>query len=357
MLRNTIIPVSVPREELILFSVSALLGAGIILMLVMSPAVVVSSGPEEAISLEQFRSRAANNISLDTVTLPPDGCDRRPEVYNTHSPDEVFWDDDPRLYRVETNSEGWRGGEEYSRDPGPNVTRILVLGDSFTFGTGLNYTDTYPYQLERLLNNGTDGEYQVINAGVQGSGMPDYCSMLEHRGLQYQPDIVVVTFTYYDALSRRQVDWMYGAIRERVLDGGTATDAEFTELGGSIKTTLYRRMELNMTASLPVYMDRIRDMAQEGGARTVFYSFRPIGQDDTDGDAREEPPGFMQRVVRQQNLTWIRAPPVLEERSSETYQLSDGHYDAWADRQLARHLYGELIDRGWVDGSRGGQYQ
>lgn len=91
--------------------------------------------------------------------------------------------------RVRTNSLGCRGSE-LSRDR----KTVICLGDSATFGWRVSQADSYPAQLERLLQTNRDstGEWQVLNAGV-----PGYCSLqigatfqllLEH----VRPDVVIV---------------------------------------------------------------------------------------------------------------------------------------------------------------------
>lgn len=91
------------------------------------------------------------------------------------------------------NSKGLRG-EEFSEKSDQIVKRILVLGDSFTFGLGVSDTDTYPYQLERILKE-KGMNVEVINAGYADGFAPDsYYLFLKERGLALSPDIVLVGF-------------------------------------------------------------------------------------------------------------------------------------------------------------------
>jgi hypothetical protein len=63
-----------------------------------------------------------------------------------------------------TNSQGWRD-REFAVGRSAGVTRIVMLGDSFTAGWGAPYEDTFSKQLERLYNDkGIKAE--VINTGV-----------------------------------------------------------------------------------------------------------------------------------------------------------------------------------------------
>ena len=55
--------------------------------------------------------------------------------------------------------------------PSAGAERILVLGDSFTFGVGLSEEDTYVARLQRKINSifGA-GRIALLNAGIPGSG-------------------------------------------------------------------------------------------------------------------------------------------------------------------------------------------
>jgi lysophospholipase L1-like esterase len=76
--------------------------------------------------------------------------------------------------------------------------RVLALGDSCTFGLGVEDDATWPAQLERALRTqGIDAE--VVNAGVPGYSAFQGMRFLETRGLSLEPDVVVVTFGFNDA--------------------------------------------------------------------------------------------------------------------------------------------------------------
>ncbi len=95
---------------------------------------------------------------------------------------------------IKINSEGLRD-YEHPRDKDPDVFRILVLGDSFTFGVGVNVEDSYPKLLETLLNQNPIGEgkkYDVINAGIEGYGTEQEYRYLEKLWNRYKPDLVLV---------------------------------------------------------------------------------------------------------------------------------------------------------------------
>ena len=92
------------------------------------------------------------------------------------------------------NSHGLRDVERPWAKP-PGVKRILVLGDSFTFGMKVEAKYSYPKALERMLNARGGGErYDVINAGVVAYSLCQERKWLEIKGWRYQPDFVIVGF-------------------------------------------------------------------------------------------------------------------------------------------------------------------
>jgi lysophospholipase L1-like esterase len=102
--------------------------------------------------------------------------------------------------QVAINSHGLRD-DEYDYAKPRDTVRILVLGDSNTFGWGVLMEATYPKQLERLLNERGPGHrrYEVINAGVGNYNTAMEIAYLEKRGLRYSPDVVIVGWFINDA--------------------------------------------------------------------------------------------------------------------------------------------------------------
>lgn len=118
------------------------------------------------------------------------------EVLGDYKPNQNLVDDlIPDLpYHVHINSQGLRG-REISVQKAPGVYRILCLGDSSTFGWGVNDEETYPAQLEDLLNEELpDKTFEVLNAGATAYSSRDYLDYLKKKGLRADPDLVIVGF-------------------------------------------------------------------------------------------------------------------------------------------------------------------
>lgn len=101
-----------------------------------------------------------------------------------------------RLYR--TNSSGIRGPEY--RIPKPASTfRTVIIGDSFTMGSGVDEEDTYSARLEaRLDADDSTRDHEVLNLGVGGFNLAFSVFRLQKRGLKYEPDLIVYGWTIND---------------------------------------------------------------------------------------------------------------------------------------------------------------
>jgi hypothetical protein len=96
---------------------------------------------------------------------------------------------------VHINSLELRDPREYALAKGPNTFRILVLGDSVTFGHGSVYEHTYPYLLEQRLKAWRPNvDWQVWNAGVPGYNTSQELAHLLEVGDRFRPDLVIVGF-------------------------------------------------------------------------------------------------------------------------------------------------------------------
>lgn len=100
---------------------------------------------------------------------------------------------------VKINSFGFRD-QEISNDKKDNELRILVLGDSITFGDYLQANEVYVERIEQYLNqNIKAGKVNVINAGYGGIGIKEEVDILIERGLKLNPDIIILAFYLNDS--------------------------------------------------------------------------------------------------------------------------------------------------------------
>jgi len=95
-----------------------------------------------------------------------------------------------------TNSIGFRSPEPADGDGG---RRIVGIGDSVMFGWGVSDEQTYLAVLEEELDHrlGPLGG-TVINTAVPGYNAVMEVETLEHRGLRFRPDVVIMNFVGND---------------------------------------------------------------------------------------------------------------------------------------------------------------
>jgi hypothetical protein len=96
---------------------------------------------------------------------------------------------------VRINSLGFRDRKDYPLDKAPNTFRIIVLGDSVTFGHGTLDETTYPNLLEQQLRAWRPNvNWEVWNLGVPGYNTGQELAYLEEIGPRARPDLVIVGF-------------------------------------------------------------------------------------------------------------------------------------------------------------------
>lgn len=115
---------------------------------------------------------------------------------NPHQLIKILDPDTGAVYTDYANSEGWRDVERAIQRR-PNTLRILVIGDSVTYGAIVAQADTYTAILERKLReNGVNAE--VINISYGGWGTDQELEALTLEGILYKPDLVILQFSTND---------------------------------------------------------------------------------------------------------------------------------------------------------------
>ena len=114
-------------------------------------------------------------------------------------PEEIVQEVGRAEVPIRTNSLGLRSPEITLAKP-RDTFRILVLGDSVTFGWSLRGEDTYASQLASLLATLRPNQrVEVINAGVSGYGTWQELRWLQETGLALDPDVIIVQTHLNDA--------------------------------------------------------------------------------------------------------------------------------------------------------------
>jgi len=103
----------------------------------------------------------------------------------------------PYTTKMNINSDGFRD-REFSVTKDPNTFRIVAVGDSLTFGWGVELNESWPKVLENILNSqNMPRKFEVLNLGLPTSNMEEKVEFFLLKGLKYDPDMVIVEYNGY----------------------------------------------------------------------------------------------------------------------------------------------------------------
>jgi len=224
--------------------------------------------------------------------------------YLQYHPDpELYWYNRPNLHRHTdatdtaertTNSMGFRMDREVSKHKADDEIRIFVVGDSSTFGLGVNDADTYSQVLERELSRELSRPVTVINSGCPGHTSYQGMTLLKRHGLDLQPDLVIWaynndpcldTMVEKDRVSDNRVQVavqrvlyrsdLYLLFRRVLVDGvyGLRT-ARYASQYPTEPSDWVRRVSF---ADFQGYLQEFADVAHGGGAE-ILYIRMPLNR-------------------------------------------------------------------------------
>ena len=109
-----------------------------------------------------------------------------------HQPGQEGIFETPQFRTVVRINENGLRDREHSYERQNNFERILVLGDSFAWGYGVEESERFSQLLENAL------EVEVINAGVSGYSTDQELLWYKDEGIKYETDLVIVVLSGND---------------------------------------------------------------------------------------------------------------------------------------------------------------
>lgn len=99
-------------------------------------------------------------------------------------------------YKVEiqTNSKGIRADREFPYEKPDGVKRIVLLGDSFGMGYGVDFSETFSQMAVQFIEKKTGERVEMINLSTSGHGNAEELIVLQEEGFRYDPDLVLISW-------------------------------------------------------------------------------------------------------------------------------------------------------------------
>lgn len=123
-----------------------------------------------------------------------------------------------RSVSIHRNALGLRD-RDYPREKPSRGKRVLILGDSFTFGTGVaDDAAVFPELLENQLNAefGAKTPIEILNGGIPGSLTHQWVELLSRARESFRPDVVLIVFFLRDGTRTGSMGSFFGPIRAKV---------------------------------------------------------------------------------------------------------------------------------------------
>ena len=249
-----------------------------------------------------------------------------------------------------SNRQGFRSRREFEVESG--VRRIVFLGDSFTFGSGVEEDETFAALLEARL-----GGARSYNLGIGGFGIDQMWRTLVHYGLPLEPDLVILAFIRNDldrSLSAYRLGhaWLQKPTY-RLVDGrlapltvGNLPPAAWRWVERRSRLVeLWRRAESSLALRYAVgYRWRlnralfaaVRDECRQAGVPLVVVHL-PLN--------RRSAAPLLEREFAELEVPFLDLTPLLPPDADRLYYPRDHHFNAAGHRFVAEAIHRFLAAR------------
>jgi hypothetical protein len=253
---------------------------------------------------------------------------------------------------IRIDADGYRVPEEGASDDGE--PRVLAIGDSFTFGVGVNAEAAWPEVLEQMLEEEDRPDASVRNGGVGGYGALRSARLLMGRQEEWNPDVVVHLLYVGNDLEDSEPETYLRV--PRIRDGRMVAG----EKGPLTRLRLQLRVRSHLYAFL---RERLYDLYQRTPLAERGRYLDPVGLAVWPAEVeRESWPAVQSAVLeiaawaRQRDVRYlvVLAPVKYQVRDDawREYRARWGRPDADFDRDHAQRVMGEWLLRegiAWVD--------
>jgi lysophospholipase L1-like esterase len=283
--------------------------------------------------------------------------------------------------RVDINSEGFRD-YEYTENKKDGIYRIVGLGDSFTFGFGVPFEDTYLRVLEKKLNQSSCGQkrYEIIKTGVPGYCLLQEFLFFKEKGIHYNPDLVLIGFdindhidsiepfdTVYDGFLIKRDSLKSPLLKERIfIYNNLQSIYLFSKTLRIIKNKLFKTKEMKILSDEKVrekyknqalsitkrILKEMKELCEERGIDLFLFFIPHKSQIHPDIQKPiaysyyfENLESFLAEVCKREKIAYINMLPDFKRASEQGRQLYfniDGHWNSEGHRLASELIYHRL---------------
>jgi len=299
---------------------------------------------------------------------------------------------------VKINSKGLRD-KEYDYYKPEGTKRIIVLGDSFAWGYGVEVRERFT----EILKDKLPSNYEVINMGVSGYGTDQELLALETEGVKYHPDLVIIMFYYgndfednthtvrysypkpmfvmdsdgnlnltnipvptkEEWLERGKLEEENGAnqgvlaklknffrehsqtyqVFSRAVQGSPFLLQLMEKIMPGIEGTIWDQYSLDLTKAL---LRKIDSVAQNNGAQTLVFIIRDTCISISQNEALDKMAADLSNSGKQNGIMVLDNLPLFRQHISQGEQLTfnEGHWNYAGHKLAAEMIYRKLIEEG-----------
>lgn len=261
---------------------------------------------------------------------------------------------------LSSNSKGIRGKSEYEYAKSAKK-RILILGDSFTFGDEVSDNETYSYYLQKALASS-----EVINFGIHGYGHDQMLIYFREEGIKYKPAIVILGFVGAD-IDRNVLEFRdYSKPKFVVLNGKLRlANTSMVEPEEFIKKEFYRSKLIDLLDLAyhacsqklnPSYrqqeevttliLDEIVAAVRQIKAIPVFI-YLPVGNEMSTFNMKLSQEEYLSKYCMDRDVYYMSLRPnFITKANSGSVLKTNGHWGAKEHQTAADAIKGYLENKG-----------
>jgi len=255
---------------------------------------------------------------------------------------------------VEINADGFRD-KNYSIETPAAVFRIAAIGDSLTFGFGVESDESYPKVLEKNLNSKNKQTFEVLNLGISGYNTGQEVEFLTDRGLKYHPDLVIVGYFPNDIENTSEFEMLEKKFFSEYANNESLIKAQNYSLKelyvfSSLKAISSIRSELSKTNFSDAFRS-VNESLKKLSLLSLNNSFKVMivfipGNPGIKHVYQSEQKEAIKHICEENNWCFLNLEPIYDSHNlwNEVLDPQDPHPNPYAYSIISEEIYKKLAE-------------